>query len=162
MAKKNRVSELDLPPLEIIVTPMPTLPETEVVNQTVANVTGKKQVVETHKPKTVKKTTVGIDSKKTKSSNTAQKNKAKIDNTVQSAPQIMTIQKTYGRPKKVLSAEREKYTTWLHKDLIVELKYRAAKRRCSPADIMEEIIRQHIEEYWLFYLSTFVRTKVDK
>lgn len=147
MAKKNRVSELDLPPLEIIVTPMPTLPETEAVNQTVANVTGKKQIVKTDKPKTTKKVSVDKDPKKAETSNTAKKNKAETSLAELSTPQIMTIQKTYGRPKKVLSADREKYTTWLHKDLIVELKYRAAKRRCSPADIMEEIIRLHIEEY---------------
>jgi hypothetical protein len=42
MAKKNRVSELDLPPVEIVVAPMPELPTETVVNATIAKVTGKK------------------------------------------------------------------------------------------------------------------------
>lgn len=139
MAKKNRVSELDLPPVEIIVAPMPELPTETVVNATLAKVTGKKN-----------QPSKSAEKKKTDTtSNSAEKSlKIKKIEQIQSiAPQIVTIQKTYGRPKKEKSTDREKYTTWLNRDLIVELKHRAAKRRCSPADIIEEIISTYIQNY---------------
>ena len=127
MAKKNRVSELDLPPVEIIVAQMPELPTETVVNETIAKVTGKKNP--TSKPSEKKKT--DTSSQKLEKSLKMKKNE-EIKPVV---AQILTIQKTYGRPKKEKSAAREKYTTWLNGDLIVEIKHRAAIRRCSPADI---------------------------
>ena len=139
MAKKNRVSELDLPPVEIVVASMPELPTETVVNETIAKVTGKKNNVS--KPSEKKK----ADSSSSKLEKTLKTQK--IDQISPVAPQILTIQKTYGRPKKEKSATREKYTTWLNGDLIVELKHRAAIRRCSPADIIEEIISMYIQNY---------------
>jgi hypothetical protein len=139
MAKKNRVSELDLPPVEIVVAPMPELPTETVVNETIAKVTGKKNP--TSKPSEKKKASTSSD--KVEKSLKTKKN---VD--IQPvAPQILTIQKTYGRPKKEKSAAREKYTTWLNGDLIVEIKHRAAIKRCSPADIIEEIISTYIQNY---------------
>ena len=139
MAKKNRVSELDLPPVEIVVAPMPELPTETVVNETIAKVTGKKNP--TSKP-SEKKNTSSSSEKVEKSLKTK-----KIEQIQPIVPQIMTIQKTYGRPKKEKSAAREKYTTWLNGDLIVEIKHRAAIKRCSPADIIEEIISMYIQNY---------------
>lgn len=139
MAKKNRVSELDLPPVEIVVAPMPELPTETVVNATIAKVTGKKNP--TSKPSEKKK--VSTSSEKVEKSLKTKKN----DEIQAVVPQILTIQKTYGRPKKEKSAAREKYTTWLNGDLIVEIKHRAAIKRCSPADIIEEIISTYIQNY---------------
>lgn len=139
MAKKNRVSELDLPPVQIVVAPMPELPTETVVNETIAKVTGKKN--NASKPSEKKK----ADPPSLKSEKTLKTQK--IEQIPAVAPQILTIQKTYGRPKKEKSATREKYTTWLNGDLIVELKHRAAIRRCSPADIIEEIISTYIQNY---------------
>lgn len=139
MAKKNRVSELDLPPVEIVVAPMPELPTETVVNETIAKVTGKKNL--TSKPSEKKNTYTSL----TKSEKPLKTQK--IEQIQPVVPQILTIQKTYGRPKKEKSAAREKYTTWLNGDLIVELKHRAAIRRCSPADIIEEIISTYIQNY---------------
>ncbi len=139
MAKKNRISELDLPPVEILVAPMPELPTETVVNETIAKVTGKKN--SSSKPFEKKKTDTSSE-KEEKSLKTK-----KIDQIQPVVPQILTIQKTYGRPKKEKSAAREKYTTWLNGDLIVEIKHRAAIKRCSPADIIEEIISTYIQNY---------------
>ena len=139
MAKKNRISELDLPPMEIIVAPMPELPAAQTVNATVAKMTGKP----TPPVSATKKVSTNTSKETAEKKIVAQKKAQKID----VSPQIVTIQKTYGRPKKEKSAEREKYTTWLNKDLIVELKYRAAKKRCTPADILEEIISTYIQNY---------------
>jgi ABC-type microcin C transport system permease subunit YejB len=139
MAKKNRISELDLPPIEIVVAPMPDLPATQTINETVAKMTGKAENSIT----APKKESAHTDKEKKEKKIVEQKIEAKRD----LAPQVITIQKTYGRPKKEKSVEREKYTTWLHKDLIVELKYRAAKKRCTPADIIEDIISTYIQNY---------------
>jgi hypothetical protein len=139
MAKKNRVSELDLPSFEIVIAPMPELPTETVVNETIAKVTGKKN--STSKPPEKKKTD-------TRSEKEEKSLRTKKNDEIQTlTPQILTVQKTYGRPKKEKSAAREKYTTWLNRELIVELKHRAAIRRCSPADIIEEIIKTYIQSY---------------
>lgn len=55
--------------------------------------------------------------------------------------------KSYGRPKKEKAAGREPFTTSLHSDLIISLKDKANKRRCSVADLLEDILKDSLSKY---------------
>jgi hypothetical protein len=67
---------------------------------------------------------------------------------IQPAPQVQTVVlKTFGRPPKPEAVGRDKFTTRLKTELVVELKTRAAKRKITVADLIEMIVGENYERY---------------
>lgn len=58
-----------------------------------------------------------------------------------------TEPKSYGRPKKEKAVGREPFTTSLHSDYIMILKNKANVRRCSVADLLEDILKEYLHKY---------------
>jgi hypothetical protein len=66
-------------------------------------------------------------------------------------PQVVqqrtVVLKTFGRPPKPEAVGRDKFTTRLKTELVVELKTRAAKRKITVADLVEMIVGENFERY---------------
>ena len=58
-----------------------------------------------------------------------------------------TEPKSYGRPKKEKAVGREPFTTSLHSDYSMMLKNKANIRRCSVADLLEDILKEYLHKY---------------
>ncbi len=125
--KKQRITPTPIIKVKTDDIPMGDLPEAETVNEAVALLT--------HKTNDTPPPSVTAD----------------IPSTIQpSSPENPTSEevtdaKKTGRPAKANAIGRTKYTTALSPDLIKWLRVEAATREITPADLLEEILTNHIK-----------------
>jgi hypothetical protein len=141
MSKKQRVSPVaDFQINTDIITG--DLPALDTVNKTVAELTGKKTVVN---PTPQVKATTAKPPKETKPKKEVEKKQEpKAVKTPPKAKQEVIaeikMQLKYGRPQKEIAAGRTKFTTMLQPEMVKQLKRKAIDEGITVADLLETLL----------------------
>ena len=109
---------------------MGNLPAPEVVNETVAQLTGKPNTPSVKAPKNEE-----LSEKKASKPITSKPEVVKVKKT-----EIAYTQLKYGRPQKEIAVGRTKFTTMLQPEVVKGLKREAIDRGVTVADLLETIL----------------------